>query len=108
MKITIEFIGGNKDGCRYTGDTDHGPSFNNSQTEEFEAYSFYFLSDNGRVGARFRGITDYALHLVKTIGPEEAIKREGIFLPEMYIVTERIVVDGDVLVRATFIPGQID
>jgi hypothetical protein len=108
MKITIEFIGGHKDGSRHVGDTDHGPSFTKEEKDAFDAASFYDMFDKGRVGAACRGITDYAVGLMQTAQWETAKQIGHKARAEKYEVTERIETEDGVLVRATFVPESAE
>lgn len=107
MKIRIDFIGGHKEGCRVVGDTDHGPSYSEAEKEAFDAISFYHMTNDGRLGAASRGITGSGVNLMQTIGVEAAVQQGHKFRAEMYVVTERIEANGEVLVRATFVPDPV-
>lgn len=89
MKVIFEFAGGSRD-----GQTDVGE----------QARNFYFLTENGTVGKRFKGLTDYTMNIVRDVGVEEAAKLGAVpARTEKYEVIERLEVGDEVLVRCKFI-----
>jgi hypothetical protein len=87
VNIVFEFEGGSRDGQRDEGE---------------RAGRSYFLTDNGTVGRRFMGSTDYSVGLLQKLGHESA-KQAGAVRSEKYEVVERSEINGEILVRCKFI-----
>lgn len=92
MEITFEFVGGPHDGKVATG----------RLGEAGEAERHYLFTNHGMIGHRFKVASDYAV---------ETLAREGLkneqrhnFQRHYYEVTEHMEDDGEVYVRAEYLP----
>ena len=108
MKVIFEFVGGFKDGQTCIGDTDHGPSYTADEPKAFEAIGFFEMSDHGRIGARFMGLSDHSVSLIQSIGADAM--KSGAFKPQkhVYEVFDRREGDNEVLIRAKYVPAEAD
>lgn len=99
MAIVFEFTGGFMDGRQVSSEAE-------DPTEANCIGSYYFMTDNGTVGKRFKTISDAAMQSLMTEGLEVARAR-GFRMNHKYEVVEKIDREGDVVVRVTFV-GQED
>ncbi len=89
MKIIFEFAGGSRD-----GQTDVGE----------QADGFYFITDKGTIGKRFKGMTEHTRDVLGEMGAEGALKAGAIpSQREKYEVIERLEMGDEVLIRCKFI-----
>jgi hypothetical protein len=88
MNIIFEFAGGSRDGRRDEGQ---------------QAANFYFLTDSGTVGKRFKGLTEHTVGLIGELGPQAFAERAGPARMEKYEVVERSEKSDEILVRCKFI-----
>ena len=88
MKLIFKFSGGPLDGKTIVDEPGAAG----------EAHRYYALSYHGRVGQRFRTISEYAVRVLSKTGLSN--DRRHFFQPHYYQVTDRID-NGDILVVRT-------
>jgi hypothetical protein len=96
MRITFEFVGGPHDGKLLHGVVG----------EASDAERFLLGSNWGMVGQRFKVASEYAVEMLA----EERLKEERrhYFQRHFYVVTDRLEDDGEVWVRAEYVPQSIE
>ena len=96
LKIIFEFFGGPLDGKTLVGILGNGS----------DAERHYLLSNHGAIGQRLKVASDYA---VETLASEQLkVERGRHFQQHFYVVTDRVEEDGELLVRAEYIPQPDD
>ena len=96
LKIIFEFVGGPLDGETLVGVLGEGD----------DAERYYLFTNHGAVGQRFKVASDYA---VETLAKEQLkVEERHHFQQHIYVVTDRVEEDGEVLVSATYLPQSDD
>lgn len=94
MEIIFEFVGGSRDG--------QTEGFDTKARLKTRAHGFYWVTNEGKVGTRFCGLTEYAVERV--MGADiEAVRQDSGVRGETYEVIERDESDGKVRVRCKFV-----
>jgi len=91
MAIIIEFIGGFRDGGRFS-------SASEDPDDAWFAKSMYFRSREGEIGRTHRTASDLGMQIFLTEGPVAAIKK-GVAPNHFYKVVSKIEKDDDIIVR---------
>lgn len=95
MQIIFEFVGGPHDGKTVVG----------GQGDQDEADRYYALTYHGSIGQRFRVASEYA---VETLAAEQLQEeRPHHFQKHVYEVTERMVGDDEIFIRAEYVPRAV-
>lgn len=96
LNITFEFVGGPRDGKVLHG----------TLGEPSDAERCYLFSNRGAIGQRFRVASQYAIDILV----RERLKedRPHRFQQHFYVVTDRLEEDGEVWVRAQYVPEAVE
>jgi hypothetical protein len=95
VNVSIEFLGGPKDGETYYGSLGDGG----------EAERYYYFTNHGAVGQRFKVASDLAVETLSDEQLQHDVRHH--FHRHYYVVVERLETDGELLIRARYVepPG---
>jgi hypothetical protein len=95
LNIIFEFVGGPHDGKSVSG----------FLGEADDAERYYLFTSHGTVGYLFKVASDYAVETLAR-GGLKAGRRHN-FQKHFYVVTDRIEDEGEVYVRAEYVPEAV-
>jgi hypothetical protein len=91
MAIIVEFVGGFRDGGRFSSDSD-------DPGDAWFAKSMYFRSHEGEIGRTHRTASDVGMQIFLTEGPVAAMNK-GVAPNHLYKVVRKVEKDDDIIVR---------
>lgn len=92
MRVIFEFAGGPLDGKTVEG----------RLGDQGEAERFYLITRRGSLGQRFKLASDYAVEILSQSTKGNEVAR--LFQNHVYVVTDRLDGENEVLVRAEYAP----